>query len=140
MRLHQPIPGLLFAFGAGLLAAYFSYQWITDTERSALRAIEEAVVLESRQLLTRYVGGSREIEISDALDRVRAAGKVYIYPLEDGWELSGHYRRVGESRWHAYLMSLDTDGELLSLAVQDDDPALKQRAAADPLFSVTPTR
>lgn len=140
MRLQQSIPGLLFAFGAGLLAAYFSYQWITDTERGARRAIEEAVVLQSRQLLTSYLGGDGEVEISDALDRVRAAGKVYVYPLEDGWELSGHYRRVGESSWHAWLMSLDADGELVLLAVEDDDPALRERAAADPLFSVTPAR
>lgn len=93
-------------------------------------------MLASREILREYTD-SADLEISDALDRVREAGKVYIYPNELGWELSGHYRRPGERMWHDYLMALDGDLSLLRLSVKDDDPALNDLAAVDTKFSTS---
>ena len=140
MSINHRVMSLIFAFGVGLLVSFCSYQWITDDQRGAQRAVEEAVVRESRLILESYVGRSAEIEISDPLDRVRAAGKVYIYPIGDGWEVSGQYRRVGERRWHAYLMSLDSESRLVSLSVEDASSELAGIAAADPKFSVDTSR
>ena len=137
MAVNHRISGLIFAFGAGLAVSYCSYQWITDTDRGAQRAIEEAVVLESREVLRAYVSSGEAIHISDPLNRVREAGKVYIYPTPAGWELSGQYRRDGERRWHPYLMNLDAESRLVSLAVSDNDPATLARAGDDSRFTVT---
>ena len=127
---------LVVALTFGLLAAYGSYQWITNTDRSVQRAREEAVVLASREILRSYISDER-LEISDAVDRVRQAGKVYLYPTDGGWELSGHYRRHDEKRWHAFLISLDANVSLVSLAVQDTNAELTNLAKSDPKFSTS---
>ena len=136
MKLNHRITSLVFAFTVGVLMSFCSYQWITSPDRGARRAVEEAVVSESRLILESYVGRSGGIEISDPLNRVREAGKVYIYPAQAGWEISGQYRRVGERRWHAYLMSLDDESRLVSLSVDDSSPELAALAASDSRFSV----
>ncbi len=140
MQVNHKILRLVFAFGVGLLVWYASYQWVTNQDRANRRAIEEGVVRESRLILEDYVDGRSDLEISDALNRVREAGKVYIYPADGGWELSGQYRRIGEKRWHPYLMSLDGASSLVSLSVEDEDPALAARAVGDPKFSVFPSK
>ena len=140
MSVNHRTMSLVFAFGVGLLVSFGSYQWITDDQRGARRAVEEAVVSESRLILESYVGSSAEIVFSDPLNRVRAAGKVYIYPVGDGWEVSGQYRRVGERRWNAYLMLLDGESRLVSLSVEDASPDLAGIAADDPKFSVAGSR
>lgn len=137
MAVNHKITGLIFAFSVGLAISYCSYQWVINTDRSARREIEEAVVLESRAILRSYVSPGKPIQISDPLDRVREAGKVYIYPTQAGWELSGQYQRDGEQGWHPYLMQLDSESRLVSLSVRDDDPATAERAGADTRFTVT---
>lgn len=127
---------ILVAFAFGLLVAVGSFQWITDADRSVRRADEEKIVLASRDILRRYVTDSG-LEISDAVDRVRAAGKVYMFPTDEGWELSGHYRRPNEKTWHAYLMSIDADVKLKSLSVQDTDAELTALARSDPRLSTS---
>jgi hypothetical protein len=124
------------AIAVGLIVFYGSYQWITNSDRTIRRTREEVIVLAGRDILKEYVT-DENLEISDALDRVRTAGKVYIFPTSDGWELSGHYRRRGEKLWHDYLMSLDADVLLVSLSVNDSDPELQTLAAADPKFSTS---
>ena len=137
MAVNHRITGLIFAFGVGLAVSYCSYRWITDTDRGAQRAIEEAVVLESREILRSFVSSGETVHFSDPLNRVREAGKVYIYPTQSGWELSGQYRRDDERRWHPFLMQLDAESRLVSLAVSDDDPATLARARVDARFTVT---
>lgn len=127
---------LVVASVFGVTVAYGAYQWITNTDRTVQRATEEAVVIASRDILRSYVGDDT-LEISDAIDRVRDAGKVYLFPTDDGWELSGHYRRHDEKRWHAYLMALDANVSLLSLSVQDADAELARLADSDPRFSTS---
>jgi len=127
---------LVVAFAFGLAVAYGSYQWITNTDRTVRRAEEEAVVFASRDILRTYVS-AESLEISDALDRDTDAGKVYLYPTDDGWELSGHYRRRGEKNWHAYLMSLDANASLVSLSVQDTDQRMIELANSDAKFDAS---
>ncbi len=136
MALNHRTGSIVFAVSVGLLLAVASYRWITDSERSAQRVVEEAVVLEGRQILRRYIQ-EPNLHISDSIDRVRAAGKVYIFPTEQGWELSGHYQRENESRWHPYLMALNKERQLLSLVVEDKDPTLQSMAASDERLTVT---
>ena len=136
MAVNHRILSLIFAFGVGLSVSFCSYQWITNPDRGAQRAIEEGVVRESRQILDEWVADGTAIEISDPLNRVREAGKVYIYPIATGWEISGQYRRSGERRWHPYLMKLDNDARLISLSVDDNRPAVLEKAAADPRLTV----
>jgi len=138
LRINHRLSGLVFAFAVGLSVAYCSYQWISNPDRGARRAVEEGIVRESRRILHSYLAGESSIEISDALHRVKSAGKVYIYPAADGWELSGQYRRGGERAWHAYLMFLDRDGKLVTLSVEDSAPALLERGASEPQLEVSP--
>jgi hypothetical protein len=127
---------LVVAFAVGLAVAYGSYQWISDSERPARRAQEEAVALAARDILRSYIT-VENLQISDAIDRVRDAGKVYLFPTDDGWELSGHYKRPDERKWHAWLMALDDNVGLVSLAVQDTDAELTNLADSDPKFTTS---
>ena len=140
---------MVVAISVGVFLALFSYQKITDQEPGSARAKEEAAVLAARVILREFVAVQAEIEIIDPLAQSRVIGKVYIYPAESGWELSGFYRRFGSrsgarvgaergDRWHPYLMSLDADLALLSLSVKDTDSQLNVAAASDPRFSIDP--
>ncbi len=128
--------GPMVAIVIGLLVFYGSYQWIKNPERAVQRQHEEEIVLAGRAILKQYIT-DENLQVSDALDRVRSAGKVYIFPAGDGWELSGHYRRPGERAWHDYLMLLDADTRLVSLSVNDSDPGLLELAQADPRFTTS---
>lgn len=141
MAINHRIASLVFALSVGLLVSWWSYRWLTgNPERTAERVVQEAVVFEARRILAGYVGDGEDLEISDPLNRVREAGKVYIFPTAAGWELSGQYQRPGEKNWHPFLMMLDSESRLIKLSAQDADPALLQRSQADPRLEVTPIR
>jgi len=109
----------LFALVVGLGTALFAYNWITDPAPRERRALEESVVLASRELLVDAVG-EETLEIVDPLSPNRKVGKVYIYPEKPGWAISGHYRRDENDRWHAYLMNLTASLELHALNAEDE--------------------
>ena len=139
MAINHRITALAFALSVGVLVSWWSYHWITgNPDRTAERVVQEAVVFEARRILADYVGDGEELTISDPLNRVREAGKVYIFPTADGWELSGQYQRRGEKNWHPFLMELDTESRLIELSVRDADPELQKRSQADPRLEVTP--
>ena len=130
---------LAVAFGVGLALAFAAWRFATDPVPRQQRALEEQVVATARQLLQSQVApDAAALEIVDPLAPDRKVGKVYIYPTADGWQVSGHYRRDPDDSWHPWLMSLDADRRLQSLAVRDASPALAARAAADPRLSVRP--
>lgn len=131
------IISLVIAFAIGILLALFSFERISDPERGRERAQEEAVVLAARGILKSYVARNADIEVVDPLATNRAAGKAYIYPTDAGWEVSGHYRRDQSEPWHPFLMALDSNGELVTLSVRDDDQTLMAVAAGDPKLSVS---
>ena len=137
MKINHRVTRLIFALSVGTLLSYCSYQWVTNTERGVQLQIEEGVVDVSRQILNSYVSLGGQLEISDPLNRVRSAGKVYIYPTSNGWEVSGQYRRLGAIQWSSFLMVLDRDVKLVSLSVEDNEPVVEQRALSDAKFSVS---
>ncbi len=92
----------------------------------------------ARDILQSYVSPGNAIEIVDAVSPASQVGKVYIYPTDEGWELSGHYRRDENDRWHPYLMALNGEAGLVSLAVQDGNDRLIGMSAQDPRFSAVP--
>jgi len=126
---------VVFGLAIGLLVAVLSYQWLTDPSHRVERNKEVSVVELSRGIL-KYTLGIHDLQIVDALAPQRKVGKVHVYPLESGWEISGYYRRDGDDRWHPFLMALDSELSLRSLKVQDFDNGLAQRAATDPLLEV----
>ena len=134
---HHRIIRMIVALGIGILLALYSYQRISDPEPAMQRAREEAVVMSARGILRSHIPSETEIEIADPLAPNRIAGKVYIYPSENGWDVSGHYRRDASDRWHPFLMSLDAQVELVSLSVRDDDEQTGIAADENPKFSVS---
>jgi len=129
---------MVVAFGIGILLALYSYQRISDPEPAMQRAKEEAVVISAREILRSQIPSVSGIEIADPLAPNRIAGKVYIYPSDSGWDVSGHYRRNSSDRWHPFLMSLTEQVELISLSVRDNDEATRTAAANNPKLSVSP--
>ena len=128
---------LVLAFTIGIFLALYSFERISDPEPKLQRDREESVVMSARELLKSYVAGEMQIEIVDPLATDRSVGKSYIYPADNGWEVSGHYRRYASDRWHPFLMSLDANVELISLSVRDDDEEIAATAEDDPKFSVS---
>jgi hypothetical protein len=128
----------VLAFAAGLVLALYTFERISDPEPRLQRAREEAAVLEARAWLQNYVAAPHEIELVDPLKTNRKVGKVYVYPTSDGWEVSGYYRRDKNDAWHPWLMRMDPQLQLVSLAVRDSDPRLAGLAAEDRRFSVKP--
>jgi len=134
---HHRIIRLVVAFAIGIFLALYSFERISDPEPRRQRAAEESVVISAREILSSYVALGMQIEIVDPLATNRAVGKSYIYPLDNGWQVSGHYRRYASDRWHPFLMSLDTNVELVSLTVRDDDEGIAAIARDDPGFTVS---
>ncbi len=127
---------LVIAFALGIFLALYAYERISDPEPAMQRAREEAVVLAARDLLESMVAFDEQIQIVDPLATDRAIGKSYIYPAGSGWEVSGHYRRLGSDQWHPFLMKLDANVQLVSLLVRDDDARVTEAARDDPKLSL----
>lgn len=124
------------ALAFGIALALYAYQRIADPRPRQQRMQEEAVVLEAREILRSYLPYSGDVEIVDPLNKNRVAGKVYVYPIDEGWQVSGHYRPAGDVFWQPWLMTLDQDAALLSLRVRD--VRLAERAANDPRLVFMP--
>lgn len=137
MTVHRILP-VLVAVAVGVVLSLYAYQRITDPEPAMQRQQEEAVVIAARKILRNYVARSAQLVIVDPLQTNRAIGKTYIYPTANGWQVSGHYQRPSETRWHPWLMTLDESRQLQHLKVQDGDPRIKARAAGDPRFTAEP--
>ena len=135
--MNHRVGSIVFGVVVGLLVAVWAYQWISAPDKRAQREEEERVVATSRSVLAEKLGIDG-LELVDPLEPQRKVGKVYIYPLDSGWEVSGYYRRDDGDRWHAYLLTFSSDLALTSLKVQDPDPRLAQIAASDPQFAVLP--
>ncbi|MGB5347168.1 MAG: hypothetical protein WBN23_13465 [Woeseia sp.] len=128
---------LLIAFGFGIALAVYAFQRIADPEPRLQRVREEQAVMAARAILPAYVALGRTLEIVDPLHKNRVAGKVYVYPVAAGWQVSGHYRRSGETRWQPWLMTLDPELALVELSVQDK--ALQNASSRDSRLVVKST-
>lgn len=126
---------LLFGIGVGVLVALGAYQWITNPAPRAERQREESVVVVSRRLIetTLAIG---VLELVDPLAPNRIVGKSYVYRSNDGWDVSGYYRRNAGDLWHPYLMELDSELTLKHLKISD--PGLVGTAADRPYLEILP--
>lgn len=127
---------LVIALALGLGLAIYAYERVTDPRPALQRQQEERAVLAAREILRSYVGDAGELRIVDPLAPDRSAGKVYIYPAEPGWDVSGYYRRGETDEWHPFLMRLDARLQLVTLAV--DDVVLQPKAMHDPKVTAVP--
>ncbi len=133
--MNHRVVSIIFGLVVGLAIAVLAYQWVTDPAKRLERAEQERVVELSREILQQTLA-IHDLQVVDALAPQRKVGKVYIYPLENGWELSGYYRRDDDDRWHPYLLVLSSGLSLRSLKVGDTDGGLAQIAAMNPLVEV----
>lgn len=135
MAMNHRVGSIVFGVIVGIVAAAWSYHWVTDPQKIAARQAEERAVLRARELLAERLSID-DLQLVDPLATDRKVGKVYIYPTNDGWEISGYYRRNDDDSWHAYLLSVSSGLQLRTLKVDDDDPALAALALADPELEV----
>ncbi len=136
--MNHKVGRIVFAFAIGIALALYGYDRVTDPLPRQQRIEEEAVVSLARDILKSFIAPDSTLQFVDPLRPDRKIGKVYIYPTEDGWEVSGHYRRREQDPWHPWLMSVDASMRLQSLLVRDENPQLVARASADPRFSAEP--
>ncbi len=129
--MNHKIGRLIFGIGVGLLVAVFALKWISDPAPRAERALQETVAVAARQILKETLGLDG-LEMVDPVEPDRKVGKSYIFRRNDGWEVSGYYRRSDGDRWHPFLMVLDDSVALMSLKVQD--PELIDRAQSEALL------
>lgn len=133
--MNHRIGRIVFSLGIGLIVAIFAYRWIVDPAPRAERELQESVVATSRDLLVEKLAIG-DIEIVDAIAPDRKIGKTYVYRANEGWELSGFYRRNENDLWHPYLMLLDNSAALIHLKISDG--ALLDRASDDAVLEVLP--
>ncbi len=133
--MNHRIAQIVFGLGVGLLVATFAYRWIMDPATRAERDTQEAVVAASREWLVETLAIGR-IEIVDALEPDRKVGKTYVFRADEGWEVSGYYRRSESDFWHPYLVTLDSAQSLVHLKISD--PNLMGRASNPPTLEVLP--
>lgn len=128
----------MLALAAGFGIAIYAYMFITDPQPRQQRQLEEAVVMAARGILRDYVAAGRDLDVVDPVAPDRKIGKVYIYPADNGWQVSGYYQRNGDKRWHPWLMTLDSGKALIALDVRDTHQAIVAAAAEDPRFTAKP--
>ena len=133
--MNHRVGSIIFGLAIGLAIAVWAYQWVTDPGKRVERDEQVRVVGLSREILTHTLA-IQDLQLVDPLAPQRKVGKVYIYPLENGWELSGYYRRDDDDRWHPYLLVLSPELSLRSLKIRDTDGGLAQIAAMNPLVEV----
>jgi len=135
--MNHKMGSLVFGAAVGVLVAIWAYQWVSDPVKRE-RRIEQETVVEISRIVLRDKLAIGDIELVDPLAPRRKVGKVYVYPLASGWEISGYYRRSDQDLWHPYLMALSQELSLESLKISDSDAGLAQLAAMDPNFEVLP--
>lgn len=137
MTINHRVGSYVFGIAVGLAIAVVAYQWVTDPEPGLERERQEQVVIASRAVLAATLK-LRNPEIVDPLATNRRVGKVYVYRTDNGWEVSGYYRRDDKDRWHPYLMTLNNTLLMRSIKVRDKTASVGQLATDDPRIESLP--
>ena len=135
--MNHRIGSRIFGLVVGLAVAWWSYHWITDPGPREERREQERIVRLARGFVETELGLGRA-EFVDPLFPERAVGKVYVYRIDGGWEVSGYYRRGEDDEWHPWLVTIASDDALKRLRFGDSDAALVERAATDPRLEALP--
>lgn len=140
MPVNHKVLSMLFALAIGFGVAIFAYQRVSDPLPGLQRQEEERIVMLARDAVRKTIVGDAgtDLLMVDPLLPNRVAGKTYVYPTNDGWEVSGYYRRNLDDAWHPWLMRLDEDGGMVNLSVRDSNPDLARKAAASETLSIDP--
>lgn len=133
--MNHRIGRLVFGFAIGLIAAWLAYRSVIDADTRAERAMQEQAVTASRAGLEETLRLGK-LEIVDPLAPDRVVGKAYVFPADDGWQVSGFYRRDSQDLWHPYLVTLDSSMTLLKIKVSDS--ALLARDGESGVLEVLP--
>ena len=133
--MNHRIGRLVFGFGVGFLLAFLAFRWASDPAPRLERQLQESVVASSRFFLEQTLAIG-ELEIVDPVAQDRKVGKTYVYRADEGWEVSGYYRRDEADAWHPYLVSMDDKQGLVSLKVSDT--ALLDRQGESPVLEILP--
>ena len=126
---------LAFGFGVGFLAAFLAFRWASDPAPRLERQLQESVVASGRFFLEQTLAIG-ELEVVDPLAPDRKVGKTYVYRADEGWEVSGFYRRDDADLWHPYLVTLDDKQALVRVKVSDT--ALLNRQGKSPALEILP--
>lgn len=116
--MNHRIARLVFGLAVGVLAAYYAYQWASNSGPNPQRQLEENAVVESRRQLQSLLDIGA-LTIVDPLLPDRKVGKAYVYAADDGWEVSGFYRRHEHDLWHPYLVRLNAKLDITHLKISD---------------------
>ena len=135
--MNHRIGSRIFGLIVGLAVAWWSYDWITNPGPREERLEQERIVRLARGIVETELalGGA---EFVDPLFPQRSVGKVYVYRIDDGWEVSGYYRRSEADEWHPWLVTIGADDALELLRFGDSHAALVERAANDPRLEALP--
>ncbi len=121
----QKIGGIVFALAVGSFVAWWAYTFNPTPDERAQRDVEEAMVMRARAAVSETLGGGEDLQIVDPLNPNRVAGKVYVYPVETGYEVSGYYRRQVGTFWMPWLVRLNDGGEVIEVSAAGPDGPLE---------------
>ena len=111
---------IIFAISVGVFLAYLVYQSTVKPPHQVKRQNEEYIVQKATIQIRDMLSLSSKSEIVDPINTDRDVGKAYIYPIDKTWQVSGFYRRDYNDSWHPWLMTLDEEGVMMNLVIQDD--------------------
>tara|TARA_B100001105_G_scaffold50458_1_gene38034 strand:+ start:208 stop:618 length:411 start_codon:yes stop_codon:yes gene_type:complete len=119
-----------------IAALTYTYRNVYEPISVNQRGGEIQIIHITRSIIKSYIDISSDIKIIDPLNPNRKIGKSYIFPSDNGWEISGYYKKTDRDNWHPWLISLNSTNELVSIAVKDDSPRIKKKSIEDPFLSI----
>jgi hypothetical protein len=114
----------------------YTYRNVYEPISANQRDDEIQIIHITRSIIKNYIDISPDIEIIDPLNPNRKIGKSYIFPSDNGWEISGYYKKTDYDNWHPWLISLNSVNELVSIAVKDDNPRINKKSIEDPFLLI----
>lgn len=119
-----------------IAALTYTYRNVYEPISVNQRGGEIQIIHITRSIIKSYIDISSDIKIIDPLNPNRKIGKSYIFPSDNGWEISGYYKKTDHDNWHPWLISLNSANELVSITVKDDSPRIKKKSIEDPFLLI----
>ena len=119
-----------------IAALTYTYRNVYEPISVNQRGDEIQIIHITRSIIKSYIDISPDIEIIDPLNPNRKIGKSYIFPSDNGWEISGYYKKTDYDNWHPWLISLNSVNELVSITVKDDNLRINKKSIEDPFLLI----
>ena len=110
----------VFAVIIGFAVSYYAYKWAVDPAPRLQRQTEEKIVSYARKSFFQLLELTEQTKVIDPLNPDRKVGKTYLASSENGWQVSGFFRRDDLEHWYPWLMNLDNDLNIVELRIQGD--------------------